>query len=116
MQTTVREAAVAPVSDFLRRTEALCPGNWFQPLGLAVGEVKKRRFCCPRKKSVGRKQSGIKGVCRANPATPDLRRPATPVGVSKRVTVSDFRYEVYTGERKGLSVSRLFCVTKGVKG
>ena len=67
-------------------------------------------------KPVGRKTSGIKGVCRANPATPDLRRPATPVGVSKCVTVSDFCYEVYTGERKGLSVSRLFCVTKGVKG
>ena len=64
---------------------------------------------------MGRTASGIKGVCRENPATPDLPRPATPVGLSKRVTVSRFGYEVYAGERKDLSVSRLFCVTKGVK-
>lgn len=65
---------------------------------------------------MGRFSSGIKGVCRANPATPDLHRPATPVGISKRVTVSDFRYDMYAGERESLSDSAVFSVTKGVKG
>ena len=63
---------------------------------------------------MGRNRSGIKGVCRANPATPDLPRPATPVGVSKGVTFSEFRYVSYAADGKSQMSQWLFRDTNGV--
>ena len=65
---------------------------------------------------VGRKLSGIKAVCREDPATADLPRPATPVGLFKGVTILESCYQRYTGLENAKVQQPFFRNTKGVKG
>lgn len=66
--------------------------------------------------SVGRKLSGIKAVCREDPATAKLPRPATPVGLFKGVTILKSCYQRYTELGNAEVQQPFFRNTKSVKG
>ena len=65
---------------------------------------------------MGLSSSGIKAVCREDPATAELPRPATPVGLFEGVTNLESYYQRYTELGNAEVQQPFFRNTKGVKG
>ncbi len=111
-----RENGTAPVKPLslpcpigCRRVGKVSAERLAQPCGQRWTSLGKHRLGGSRKaKGQGREKSRIKEVCRETRPTSDLRRPATPFGISKGVTISALCYLSYACICINLSTTALY--------